>query len=108
MWCRVAVTAAVNSRSVGLGGDAVGTIEEHAGLFSRQYEPAASGSLVVRSSSSPRRPTVTEADVHCGEGRQITFVQPDEIDHLALNNGAWARYRSVVAAHPSRSRARQR
>jgi len=47
--------------------------------------------------------SVADADVHCGEGRQIIFVQPDEIDHLDLNSAARALYRSVLAAHPSRS-----
>lgn len=47
--------------------------------------------------------SVTDADVRCGEGRQILFVQPDEIEHLDLNSAARTLYRSVLAANPSLS-----
>jgi 8-oxo-dGTP diphosphatase len=46
--------------------------------------------------------SVTSYDVRCGEGRQIVFVEPDEIDHLDLTSATRALYRTVLAAHPDR------
>lgn len=48
--------------------------------------------------------SVADADVHCGEGRQMVFVNPDEIDHLDLTSATRSLYRSVLAAHPDRAR----
>lgn len=46
--------------------------------------------------------SVTDADVHCGEGRQIIFINPDEIEDLDLTSATRSLYRTVLAAHPRR------
>lgn len=51
--------------------------------------------------------SVTDADVHCGEGRQMVFVHPDEIEGLDLTSATRALFGSVLAAHPDRPRIRQ-
>lgn len=47
--------------------------------------------------------SVTDNDVHCGEGRQIVFVDPQHIDGLDLTSATRALYPTVLAAHPDRS-----
>jgi 8-oxo-dGTP diphosphatase len=41
--------------------------------------------------------TATNADIRCGEGRQIVFVAPDAIPHLDLSHLARTLYPAVVA-----------
>jgi len=51
--------------------------------------------------------SAADADVHCGEGRQMVFVHPDEIEDLDLTSATRTLYRSVLAAHPDRTRVRR-
>ena len=41
--------------------------------------------------------SATDADIRCGEGRQIVFVAPDEIPHLDLSPLARILYPAVLA-----------
>jgi 8-oxo-dGTP diphosphatase len=43
--------------------------------------------------------TVTDADVRCGEGRQIVFVAPEEVLGLDLTRSTRAFVERVLAAH---------
>ena len=52
-----------------------------------------------RRAASRRRPRVTDADVRCGEGRQIVFVAPEEVLGLDLTRSTRAFVERVLAAH---------
>lgn len=45
--------------------------------------------------------TASDADVRCGEGRQIVFVAPDQVPDLDLTRSTQAFVEQVLAAHPT-------
>ena len=66
-------------------------------LFGTHVLPCASGGKQDHVSLFGAQTSATDADIRCGEGRQIVFVAPDAIQHLDLSHLARNLYPAVLA-----------